>query len=240
MAADEALLESVRRGSAPPTLRLYGWERPTVSLGRTQAVERAGKRHLPALPSSWPVVKRPTGGRALLHGIGDLTYAVAVPDDAGFPGDVRGTYCAIARWLSAALARVGLVGDLQQGDTAPGPHFDCLAVATEADLVVNGKKRVASAQLRRPGAFLQHGAIWVESDPVMLEDLLAGGRLPEDRHSPGPEQYEALAKALVLAGRELWGLSIHPGSWQPRELENVEHLLAQASSGGGADSALRA
>ncbi|MEB3186106.1 MAG: biotin/lipoate A/B protein ligase family protein [bacterium] len=234
MAADEALLESVRAGLAPPTLRLYCWDRPTVSLGRTQAVERAGRRHLPALPEAWPVVVRPTGGRALLHGAGDLTYAVAIPDDAGFPADVRGMYCSIARWLSRALARVGLEGSLQQGSTAPGPHFDCLAVATEADLVVRGMKRVASAQLRRPGGTLQHGAVWLDSDPVMLESLLSGSRLPPGLPGPGHERLTAVGEALVIAARELWGVSISPGAWQDHELATVEHLVRQVPSSGGA------
>ena len=230
MAADEVLLESVRAGKSPATLRLYVWDHPTVSLGRTQAVERPGRRHLPAIPLDWPVVIRPTGGRALLHGTGDLTYAVVIPDEAGFPQDVRGAYCAIARWTSRALARVGLEGQLEQGSQDPDARFDCLAVATEADLVVEGIKRVASAQLRRPGAFLQHGALWIDVEPVELSPVLASGAaLPEGLTAPSRSRLTEVAQAFTEEAQALWGITIRDGEWLESEREAIHTRLDQAS-----------
>jgi lipoyl(octanoyl) transferase len=166
MAADLALLDGVVAG-APAALRLYRWSRPALSLGRFQpegdldvgACKRRGIQ----------VVRRPTGGRALLHG-GDLTYAVAMRRPTGSGGGVDALYRRLAGALIAGLARLGVEATVTRDAGPPGPA--CFAGGQGADLRVGERKLCGSAQLRRDGAVLQHGALLLERLGFDETDLL--------------------------------------------------------------------
>ena len=156
MEADLGLLDEVARG-APPALRLYRWAPPALSLGRFQAddeVDVAACRRLGV-----EVVRRPTGGRAILHG-GDLTYAVALPKPPGGAGAVDAVYRMLAGALIAGLARVGVDAAVARSDGSPGPA--CFAGQAGSDLRVGDRKLCGSAQVYRGGAVLQHGALLLE------------------------------------------------------------------------------
>jgi lipoate-protein ligase A len=164
MGVDEALLRSAAE-SGLATLRLYAWRGPWLSLGyaqepltseRSRALEEAGVG----------VVRRATGGRAVLHG-SDLTYAVAAPEERLAAG-LRGSYDQVARALLAALRGLG-VDARQVESSASMPHrghFDCFARAAGDEICVGNRKLAGSAQRRIAGAVLQHGSLRMEPDPT--------------------------------------------------------------------------
>ncbi len=167
MAADLTLLDEVA-GGAPPALRLYTWHAPALSLGRFQPdddVDRAACDRLGV-----EVVRRPTGGRALLHG-GDLTYAVVFRRPRGAAGSVDMLFRRLAAALVAGLAQLGVPACLGRGAGDVGPA--CFSAARGADLRVGDRKLCGSAQLQREGAVLQHGSVLCRRLPVDEADLLA-------------------------------------------------------------------
>ena len=166
MALDEALLERAReRGEV--LCRVYGWSRPTLSLGRNQTA--AGCYDLTrARALGVDVVRRPTGGRAVLHHR-ELTYAVAMP----VTGSLRESYARINRLLGDALRRLGVVAaPARPAGRTPAPSLaPCFEPPTRDELVADGRKLVGSAQWREEGALLQHGSILVDDDQGLIRDL---------------------------------------------------------------------
>ena len=183
MESDTALLSDVADG-ARPGLRLYRWAVPTLSLGRFQSDDEVD--HDACRRLGVAVVRRPTGGKALLHGA-DLTYAVAIPRPEGADGSVDAVYCRLAGALIAGLAHLGVEAAIARheraaagsGPAAPGPV--CFTSMQGADLRVGERKLCGSAQVRRGGAVLQHGSILLERLPFDETDVLVprrGGALP--------------------------------------------------------------
>lgn len=157
MAVDEALFLSVKEEKAPPTLRFYGFSPACLSLGYSQRAEK--EIDLSACRSlGIDVVRRPTGGRAVLHK-GDITYSVV----ARFPWSLKETY----RYLSLALARglrsLGVEAQLAPARPGLRPGSpDCFASPSWYELLVGGKKIAGSAQKRDHNCFLQHGSILID------------------------------------------------------------------------------
>jgi lipoate-protein ligase A len=166
MAADETLLDAVAAG-ASPTLRLYRWVPPALSLGRFQPDADVDVDTCARLGVD--VVRRPTGGQGLLHG-GDITYAVVMPLPAGTAGAIDAVYRWIADALIAGLRRVGVAAAVARHDGPAGPV--CFAGQQGADLRVGERKVCGSAQVRRHGAVLQHGSILLTRLPVDETDVL--------------------------------------------------------------------
>jgi lipoyl(octanoyl) transferase len=166
MAADRALLDDVAAG-APPTLRLYRWTPPALSLGRFQPDDDVD--HAACARAGVEVVRRPTGGKALLHG-GDLTYAVAMPLPEGAAGGVDAVYARLAGALIGGLARLGVDAAIARHDGPAGPV--CFAAQQGADLRVGDRKLCGSAQVRHAGAVLQHGSILLRRLAFDETDLL--------------------------------------------------------------------
>jgi len=161
MGVDEALLASVLRGG-PPTLRFYTWEGAWLSLGYGQRSGAA--RRAACARAGVGVVRRPTGGRAVLHG-GDLTYALAAPA-ALLPAELRACYGLVAEALLAGLRALGAEAERVPA-LAPAPGhgaFDCFARPAPDELCARGRKLVGSAQRRTRGGILQHGSIRVLPD----------------------------------------------------------------------------
>jgi lipoate-protein ligase A len=192
MACDLALLAGVADG-APPALRFYRWNPPALSLGHFQAdtdVDHDACRRLGV-----EVVRRPTGGRALLHG-GDLTYAVALARPSGDAGKVDAVYRYLARGLIAGLARLGVDAAIARHDGPAGPV--CFASQQGADLRVGDRKLCGSAQVRRGGAVLQHGSVLLRRLAFDETDLLvapAGGAA--ERAQTREQSRERLRAATV-------------------------------------------
>ena len=166
MDADLARREEVAAGG-PPVLRLYQWNPPALSLGRFQPETDVDLDACRARGVA--VVRRPTGGRALLHG-GDLTYAVALRRPSGAAGHVEALYRTLAAGLIAGLAELGVRAEVG-GDRGPaGPV--CFAAAQGADLRVGERKLCGSAQVQRGDVVLQHGSVLLERLAFDELDLL--------------------------------------------------------------------
>lgn len=175
MALDEALLESVSAGISEPVLRLYRWSPAAVTIGYAQPLSRAV--NLAACRRSGiDVVRRCTGGRAVLHG-DEVTYSIIAPErGALFPADILGSYRRIADALLDALDDLGLQATLSAGrerHTASLRYSSaCFITPSSYELVYNGCKITGSAQKRNGLAFLQHGSIPVTLDPHLLSCAL--------------------------------------------------------------------
>ena len=195
MAVDEALL------SAPPdpdsyTLRLYRWHRPTVSLGYAQPWLQGFDR---ARAADVALVRRPTGGRAVLHA-DELTYAVAGPADPDTVGTgILSCYRTIATGLAAGVRELG--GDVRLARGARGDSSGsgaCFSARSRYELTFGGRKLAGSAQRRQGGRFLQHGSLPLgDPDPRLWSALGPGGR--EAAHA-------SVGLVRVLGYRPSWRL----------------------------------
>jgi lipoate-protein ligase A len=164
MAADEAILDAVGRGESPPTLRLYAWSPPCLSLGRSQPSDDVDFPRLRAF--GWDAVRRLTGGRAVLHA-DELTYAVFFP--ANHPlarGGVLDTYRRLAKGLLAALRDLGVLAEMSGAadSRALATKAVCFETPSDYEIVANGKKLLGSAQARQRNAVLQHGSLPLYGD----------------------------------------------------------------------------
>jgi lipoate-protein ligase A len=166
MAADLAMLDAVVDGG-PPVLRLYQWQPPALSLGRFQPDDDVDAAA--CADRGVEVVRRPTGGRALLHGA-DVTYSVAFAQPAGDAGRVDALYEWLAGGLIAGLAGLGVTAAVARNDGPAGPV--CFAGQQGADLRVGDRKLCGSAQMRRDGAVLQHGSVLRHRLPFDELDLV--------------------------------------------------------------------
>jgi len=176
MALDHALLTRAQR-TDECVLRTYAWSRPTVSVGRHQRTvgiyDRARAARL-----GIPVVRRPTGGRAVVHGR-EVTYSVTAPVTALGPAP----YDAINHLLLDALARLGVAASLAPASHAVRPDGDraalpCFAAAAGGEIVTDGRKLAGSAQWQHDGALLQHGSILVDDDQELLTCLTPDAMTP--------------------------------------------------------------
>lgn len=234
MATDLALLDHARR-TGEATLRLYAWEFPTLSLGRHE--RGRGVFDVRALRESGiDLVRRPTGGRALLHDH-EVTYSVAAPATAGSLGE---TYRAVNALLRAALQRLGVTVD----EAARAPRTDalgstplrpdgapCFAEPSAGELVVDGAKLVGSAQWRDDGAWLQHGSILLEDDQPRIARLRRAADAPGAGPIVVPPAPASTAAAATL--RTVLGRDVAPG-----EVEEV--VVAAFEEGVGPLTALPA
>lgn len=180
MAIDEAILESHRKGLTPPTLRFYGWAPPAVSIGYSQKMDDLTINRIKS--RGFDVVRRLTGGRAVLH-FAELTYSfVASPPILS--EKLNEAYRQICNGLILGLKDLGVEADLGKSNKQYKDFSDCFMATTQADLQVNNKKMVGSAQLRRQGAVLQHGSILLDQPQELLQELLETKQETiKDRHS---------------------------------------------------------
>lgn len=237
MALDEALLRGRLAGTAPPTLRFFAWRPATISLGYGQPLDdRIDVAAAAALGIG--LVRRPTGGSAILHEGPELELTYSVTATTGdFPGaaDLLATY----RWIGEALAAglqklhapVAMV-PVQPSDPTAMPTF-CFARTGSYELEVDGLKVVGSAQRRQGAGFLQHGAVMLGAAPDRLRavfptepDPLAGMTTLEAvlRRRPG---FAETMTALGDGFREAHGLELAPGGLDADELELAETLVRE-------------
>ena len=169
MAIDEALFRMHQQERQPPVLRFYGWKRPAVTLGYFQDVDDE-LNYAYCRDSGIPIVRRPTGGKAVLHGC-DLTYSLVAGERSSlFSTDVVETYRIISGCIIRGLARAGIETQIvEEGrrGTPPGEGF-CFATSYRHELLAGGKKICGSAQMRARGVFLQHGSVLVDLDPLAV------------------------------------------------------------------------
>jgi len=168
MAIDEWLLEQHRLGTHPPTLRFYTWHPSAISLGYHQRQYPEFWDNLTWQGTKLDLVRRPTGGRAVLHQ-GDLTYAVIA---SGLQGTRLQVYEQICKFLIQGWKELGL--ELHYGSAGRGyiHNPNCFGTATGADLVLaDASKFIGSAQLRRDKAILQHGSMRLTQDTTLFSQV---------------------------------------------------------------------
>lgn len=173
MAVDMAILEAVAAGDFPPILRFYGWNPPCLSLGYGQ--RSADVDFARADAQGWDVVRRPTGGRAILH-INELTYSLALPaHDPIAAGSVTDSYQRISKALVNGLMVLGLqpAADHQADATARAVSPVCFETPSHYEITVDSRKLIGSAQVRRGGGVLQHGSLPLYGDVARICDALA-------------------------------------------------------------------
>ena len=213
---------------------IYSWSRPTLSFGRNQPA--AGLYDLTRIRSAdIDVVRRPTGGRTILHHR-EVTYSVTAPVDAT---SLRETYTRINRILQLGLSRLGVLVETASPSqrAAPLTVGSCFATPGEGELVAQGAKLVGSAQWRENGALLQHGSILVDDDQSWLPSFATPIRAA-DGLIPAPATLHALlgrapdplevAGAMFDAVRELEdpdATELAEGEVRGEALDRVPHFL---------------
>ena len=230
MAMDEALMAHASR-TGHWVLRVYSWSSPTVSFGRNQVALGAYDRRRLA-ERGIDVVRRPTGGRAILHDR-EVTYSVAAP--VADAGDLAESYARINRLLIAALRRLGLDAEVvdRTDPSMKNPELErrgplpCFHHPSAGEITLHGRKLVGSAQWRSSEALLQHGSILVDDDQVQLASLATAmtGDIPRpatlrDALEHVPSESE-IAQLLFDAVHDLEDASARP-------LELDEELLDRA------------
>ena len=169
---------------------IYSWTRPTLSFGRHQPA--AGLYDIGKIRSAnVDVVRRPTGGRAILHDR-EVTYSVTAPLQGAAP--LRETYARINRILLDGLGRLGVNAELASTTArAPAPSTrPCFEAPGEGELVAGGSKLVGSAQWRDDGALLQHGSILVDDDQSSLALFAAAANGVSNDSIPQPATLHTL------------------------------------------------
>ncbi len=183
MAIDEAILLHHLREEVPPTLRVFRWTQPSISLGRFQNVEReialdvCEQRHV-------ALVRRPTGGRAVYHH-DEFTYSVVSGKHYGVPAGTVAAYAYLSQGLLTALRLLGVQAMISDERVKKHPSAACFASSTQADLTSNGFKLIGSAQVWKEHVLLQQGSLPLDDRSAELFELL---RYPNES-----ERQEALA-----------------------------------------------
>ena len=205
MAVDESILEHVARDDAIPTLRLYSWEPPCLSLGRSQPFSDVNKNALKT--NGWDVVRRMTGGRAILH-TDELTYSIIAPNDnLHVNGSILDSYRHLAQGLLAALKSLGadVAMNKEKAEQSTRTNPVCFETPSAYEITVNGEKLIGSAQARQKGGVLQHGSLPLTGNLARVTDALS---FPDDASRQiATEKLLARASTLESAlGREIaWG-----------------------------------
>jgi lipoate-protein ligase A len=241
MALDEAILEGVGGGKSLPTLRLYAWEPACISLGYAQPFTDVDMIRLQA--RGWELVRRPTGGRAVLH-TDELTYSVIAPlNEPRVAGTVLESYRLLANALVESLNLLGMRVQVNENSAAAqGKHANpvCFEVSSTYEITVGGKKLVGSAQARRKEGVLQHGSLPLSGDLTRILQVLA---FPDEKsrtlaaerlltHATTVEtalgcqvSWEEAANAAVTAFGTVLALDLQPGELTPAEINRTGELV---------------
>lgn len=176
MAIDEAILLHHIERKVPPTLRVFRWDQPSISLGRFQNVEREIVGDL-CEQRGVALVRRPTGGRAVYH-CDEFTYSIVIGKRDGAPSGVVAAYAYLAQGLIAALQDLGVQAELSEGRASKRPSAACFASSTQADLTSSGFKLVGSAQVWKDESLLQQGSLPLDDRSAEFFALL---RYPDEQ-----------------------------------------------------------
>jgi len=240
MAIDEAVFLVNQNTGSRPTLRFYGWDPPAVSLGFFQDYNEGANEEF-CRESRIDIVRRLTGGKAVLHE-NEITYSlVAGLDNPLFPNGILGTYMVISRCLIAALSEIGVRAEMETSRpqaAVGGLKSFCFSMPSQYELLVGGRKICGSAQVRSSGSFLQHGSLLLEYDPVrtckaisnsgktdhllhMTESVTSIGEHVPTRLEPGE-----FCSVLKSAFERCLGVKIEEDSLAPEE-EDLKRKLVE-------------
>jgi len=242
MAVDEAILEHIGRGESIPTLRLYAWDPPCLSLGHAQSFSDVDVKRLKQ--RGWEVVRRATGGRAILH-TDELTYSVIAPsNEPRVEGIVLESYNRLAQALLLAVKSLEIPVEMKAGKANENvtPNPICFEVPSTYEITVNEKKLIGSAQARKKEGVLQHGSLPLTGDLTRICQALvfeseaareqASQRLLERattvESALGMEvSWEKAKHAFVHAFEAQLGLSFERGELSESESKRVEELIKE-------------
>jgi lipoate-protein ligase A len=175
MAIDESVLIHHLRGDVPPTLRVFRWSKPSISLGRFQSVEREIESER-CQELGVDLVRRPTGGRAVYHR-DEFTYSIVIGKQYGVPAGVVAAYAYLAQGLLNALQHLGVQAEMSEEHVSKNPSAACFASSTQADLTASGFKIIGSAQVWRDDALLQQGSLPLDDRSAEFFSML---RFPDE------------------------------------------------------------
>jgi lipoate-protein ligase A len=227
MAIDQWLLEQHQQGH-PPTLRFYTWEPAAISLGYHQRQWSDHWKYLLWNDRPLDLVRRPTGGRAVLHQ-GDLTYAIVT---SGLTGNRNQNYQYLCEFLLRGWRSLGV--DLHYGNAGRGyiHNPNCFGTATGADLILaDGFKLIGSAQLYQDKALLQHGSIRLQPDASLFQQVFGVEFVPSSLLQSNPippldQIVEALKQsAATWFGVELQEQPLSTSEWDAIRRRDGLHLL---------------
>lgn len=242
MALDQALLEAAGADGFRPTLRFYRWSPPAISIGRFQPLDDIDLEACSA--AGIDVVRRPTGGKSILH-LDDFTYSVVMPRGFPLPEGVVEAYRRICGGIIRALAHIGVeAAVLPGGENYRHGGGACFAVSTQADLEYSGRKICGSAQVRRGGALLQHGSILLEDRSELLHGLLRFSRERERLEclrlyrercvalsaTGRRAAWTDLSRSFLLGFEETFGVVVEEGALSSEERERWKALSGAYAS----------
>jgi lipoate-protein ligase A len=242
MAVDESILEHIGRGESLPTLRLYAWTPACLSLGHAQPFSDVDMNRLKQ--HGWEVVRRATGGRAILH-TDELTYSVIAPaNEPRVEGSVLESYNRLAQALLLAVKNLDLPVEMKEGKTSENatPNPVCFEVPSTYEITVNGKKLIGSAQARKKEGVLQHGSLPLTGDLTRICQVLvfenesareeAARRLLERATTVESAlgvgvSWEKAKQAFVHAFEAQLELNFEPGELSTSESKRADELIKE-------------
>ncbi len=253
MAIDEAILQSLGDEGMVPTLRLYAWHKPCLSVGYAQPTSDVDPARLAQL--GWGIVRRPTGGRAILH-TDELTYSVIGPqEEPRLAGGVLESYQVLSSALLEALHLLSIPAETKnpannhQDNPEPNSQIMngpvCFEVPSSYEIVANGKKILGSAQARRREGVLQHGSLPLFGDLTRIVQVLsfpdetqraaAAARILErattvEMIMQQRLDWQTVSQAFFQAFQRILNLDLQPGDLTRKELVRAEQLIIEKYS----------
>lgn len=246
MAADEAMLISCGCETGRPTLRFYGWNPPAVSIGYFQRLATEIDQDV-CQKLGIDIIRRLTGGRAVLHEH-ELTYSLVVREDEPYvPSTVTESYRFFSRAIINGLARLGIAAEMKSPETHKGkPRTQASAACFDApahyEVTVAGRKLVGSAQVRRDGVLLQHGSILLSLQPERMAAVLQSAQTERDDMLAQELAEKAIgldeilgrsidpvtvANAILAGFEEQCDLRFESGLWTDSEMDYIDELIKQ-------------
>ncbi len=240
---DESILEHIYRSESKPTLRLYCWNPPCLSLGHAQSFKDVDVERLKS--HGWDVVRRVTGGRAILH-TDELTYSVTgSADEPVLSGGVLESYNRLAQALLHAVQSLSVPVEMKEhedGHTKQNLNPVCFEVPSTYEITVDGKKLIGSAQARKKEGVLQHGSLPLTGDLTRIcdalifeneaaretakERLLARATTVESVLGVGTD-WETAAQAFVRGFEAELGIQFERGELSKSESQRADELVKE-------------
>jgi lipoate-protein ligase A len=232
MALDEVIAMEVKKGNALPTLRLYAWDKPSVSIGYFQKVSDINIDY--CMGKGIPIVRRPTGGRAILHDH-EITYSFSVKTDSGvFSKGLLDSYKKISNAFGIALSKIGIASELK---LQREPHRNrsplCFQSTSYGEITVNSKKVIGSAQKRWPNGLLQQGCIpfIIDKDEIdkvfRLKSSERGNKFTGLKNIFSDINIERIKNAIRVSFEETFDTRLIPSSPTLDEISLAEELENQ-------------
>lgn len=231
MAVDEAILEAVGRGDVLPTLRLFAWTPPCLSLGYAQPIADVDRPRL--AEHGWDLVRRPTGGKAILH-TDELTYTVVAPySEPRLAGSILESYQRLSLALLESLSLLGISAqslERPSGTAEQEKHNPvCFELPSNYEITVAGKKIIGSAQARRQAGILQHGSLPLYGDLTRITEAL---NFPDQKsRDQAAKRLRARATTMeeILGYRLDWATAAQAFATAFRQVLNLDLINAELS-----------